>query len=66
MTSQDQADKILESAPLCTAKGCPEKASQVVKVGTTWAPYCKTHAFIWIQQEAARRIFNWIREDKNK
>ena len=65
MTLQDQANKLLESGPMCTAKGCPERATQVVRVGTTWAPYCKTHAFIWMQQEAARKIFNWIKEGKS-
>jgi hypothetical protein len=59
----EQVRLIMESAPKCTARGCPEEATQVVMFGEKPVPYCKTHAQAWADAAAARKIIKWIEED---
>lgn len=62
MSFQDQAEKIMQAAPKCTAAGCPEKAVDVVEIAGKPVPYCKTHVLIWKQYKRGRGIYVDIME----
>jgi len=54
----EQAQKIMESNPKCTARRCELPADEVIMIAGKPVPYCRDHAWFWRAQENDRAIYN--------
>ena len=58
----EEVNAIMRHSPKCTAKGCPEKAKQIIYIADKPVPYCDAHAAAWKEYEAGLKAFNLIRK----